>query len=78
VTGTLDSNILALGLPPGVLARDTSPGSLRLISVAPVRNSMPHLGGRQSVQMGGTMDPRKVGETPLSVQSPLEDIQHGD
>jgi hypothetical protein len=54
VTGTLDSNIPALGLPPGVLARDTSPGPLRLSSVAGVGSSMPHLGRRQSVQMGGS------------------------
>jgi len=52
VGSLLDSNIPTLGLPPGVLARDTSPSPMRLSSVQGVGASMPHLGRRQSVQVG--------------------------
>ncbi|KAH7411256.1 vacuolar membrane-associated protein-like protein IML1 [Cadophora sp. MPI-SDFR-AT-0126] len=48
VGSVLDSNIPALGLPPGVLARDSSPSPIRLSGV-----SMPPFGRRQSVQIGG-------------------------
>jgi hypothetical protein len=54
VTGTLDLNIPTLGLPPGILARDTSPAPMRLSSVAGVGSSMTQLGRRQSVQMCGS------------------------
>ena len=48
----LDANIPALGLPPGVLTRDTSPSPMRLSNMPGVGSSMPHLGRRQSVQIG--------------------------
>ena len=48
----LDANIPTLGLPPGVLARDTSPSPMRLSNVPGVGSSMPQLGRRPSVQMG--------------------------
>ncbi|KAK0119594.1 vacuolar membrane-associated protein iml1 [Cadophora gregata] len=44
----LDSNIPTLGLPPGLLARDSSPSPMRLSGVP-----MPPFGRRQSVQIGG-------------------------
>jgi hypothetical protein len=48
----LDANIPTLGLPPGVLARDTSPSPIRLSNVPGVGSSIPQLGRRPSVQMG--------------------------
>ena len=49
----LESNIPLLGLPPGVLARDTSPSPMRLSNVPGVGSSVPpQLGRRPSVQIG--------------------------
>ena len=48
----LDANIPTLGLPPGVLARDTSPSPMRLSNMPGVGSSIPQLGRRPSVQMG--------------------------
>lgn len=50
VGSMLDSNIPTLGLPPGILARDTSP--MRLSNLPGVGSSMPQLGRRQSTQVG--------------------------
>jgi len=53
VGSLLDSNIPTLGLPPGILARDTSPSPMRLSSVGGGGGSpMPPFGRRQSVQIG--------------------------
>ena len=64
VGSLLDSNIPTLGLPPGVLARDTSPSPMRLSNVQGVGSSMPHLGRRQSVQIGGSGGVSGGGESP--------------
>lgn len=64
VGSLLDSNIPTLGLPPGVLARDTSPSPMRLSNVQVVGSSMPHLGRRQSMQMGGSGGVSGGGESP--------------
>ena len=48
----LDAIIPTLGLPPGVLTRDTSPSPMRLSNVPGVGSSMPQLGRRPSVQIG--------------------------
>lgn len=47
-----DNNIPALGLPPNILARDTSPASFRMSNVAGVGSSTPLMGRRPSVQLG--------------------------
>ncbi len=60
----LDSNIPTLGLPPGVLNRDTSPSPMRLSNVQGVGSSMPYLGRRQSVQVGGSGVVSGGGESP--------------
>ncbi|KAN0096512.1 vacuolar membrane-associated protein-like protein IML1 [Hyaloscypha variabilis] len=64
VGSLLDSNIPTLGLPPGVLNRDTSPSPMRLSNVQGVGSSMPHLGRRQSVQVGGSGVMSGGGESP--------------
>jgi hypothetical protein len=60
----LDSNIPTLGLPPNVLARDTSPSPMRLSNVPGVGSLMPHLARRQSVQIGGSAGVSGGGESP--------------
>jgi hypothetical protein len=52
----LDSNIPTLGLPPGVLARDTSPSPMRLSNAQGVGSSVPQLGRRPSMQTGVSGD----------------------
>ncbi|KAH6676504.1 vacuolar membrane-associated protein-like protein IML1 [Halenospora varia] len=52
----LDSNIPTLGLPPNILARDTSPSPMRLSSMQGVGSTMPQLGRRPSVQTGVSGD----------------------
>lgn len=54
VGSLLDSNIPILGLPPGVLARDSSPSPMRLGSMptANAPNSLQQFGRRPSVQIG--------------------------
>ena len=47
-----DNNIPTLGLPPGILARDTSPAPFRMSNVAGVGSSMPQMGRRPSAQLG--------------------------
>lgn len=64
VGSLLDSNIPTLGLPPGVLARDTSPSSMRLSNVQGVSYSIPQLGRRQSVQIGASGGVAGGGESP--------------
>jgi hypothetical protein len=64
VGSLLDSNIPTLGLPPGLLARDTSPGPMRLSGVSGVGSSMPQLGRRQSVQVGSSGTPVGAAESP--------------
>jgi hypothetical protein len=59
----LDANIPTLGLPPGVLVRDTSPSPMRLSNVPGVGSSVPQLGRRPSVQIG----------LPLAVESQRPD-----
>ncbi|CZT51563.1 probable IML1 Vacuolar membrane protein [Rhynchosporium secalis] len=49
IGSVLDSSIPTLGLPPGVLARDSSPSPMRLAGV-----SMPSFGRRQSTQIGSS------------------------
>jgi hypothetical protein len=55
-SGMLESNIPALGLPPGVLARDTSPTPMRLSSMptAGVGTSIQSFGRRPSIQIGSS------------------------
>jgi len=56
-TSIVDSNIPALGLPPGVLARDTSPTPMRLSNVSGVGSPDPaQMGRRPSVQMSLSTD----------------------
>jgi hypothetical protein len=52
----LDANIPMLGLPPGVLARDTSPSPMRLSSMpnTGVGSSIQQFGRRPSVQIGSS------------------------
>jgi len=64
VGSLLDSNIPTLGLPPNVLARDTSPSPMRLSNVPGVGSLMPHLARRQSVQIGGSAGVSGGGESP--------------
>ena len=59
----LDANIPTLGLPPGVMIRDTSPSPMRLSNVPGVGSSVPQLGRRPSVQIG----------LPLAVESQRPD-----
>ncbi|KAE8450451.1 hypothetical protein EG329_006526 [Mollisiaceae sp. DMI_Dod_QoI] len=54
VGSLLDSNIPTLGLPPGILARDTSPSPMRLSGQSGVGSPMPPSARRQSVQVGAT------------------------
>ena len=72
---SLDSNIPTLGLPPGVLARDTSPSPMRLSNVPGVGVSMPQLGRRQSVQVGLTGG---GGTDRQDTSSPRGSIADGD
>lgn len=54
-TGSLlDSNIPALGLPPGVLQRDSSPSPMRFSTLPGIGSPVPQLGRRQSVQAGAS------------------------
>ncbi|PQE24630.1 putative IML1 Vacuolar membrane protein [Rutstroemia sp. NJR-2017a WRK4] len=55
-TMPLDANIPTLGLPPGILARDSSPTPMRLSNLAAVSSSAPHLGRRSSIQTSSTGD----------------------
>ena len=71
VGSLLDSNIPTLGLPPGLLARDTSPSPMRLSNVQGVGSSMPQLGRRPSVQTGMSGDGAKS-------DSPRGSIAEGD
>lgn len=71
VGSLLDSNIPTLGLPPGILARDTSPSPMRLSNLPGVGSSMPQLGRRQSVQAG-------VGGEGTKAESPRGSIAEGD
>jgi hypothetical protein len=64
VGSLLDSNIPTLGLPPGVLARDTSPSPMRLSGVPAVGSPMPQLGRRQSFQVGGSWSAAETGDSP--------------
>ena len=68
VGSVLDSNIPTLGLPPGVLARDSSPSPMRLSGI-----SMPPFGRRQSVQIGSA---GSVGDSRQD--SPRGSIVEGD
>ncbi|KAF8848591.1 vacuolar membrane-associated protein-like protein IML1 [Acephala macrosclerotiorum] len=63
VGSLLDSNIPTLGLPPGILARDTSPSPMRLSGQSGIGNPMPPFARRQSVQIGisGVSDGAKQG-----------------
>ncbi|TVY83793.1 Vacuolar membrane-associated protein iml1 [Lachnellula suecica] len=67
VGSLLESNIPTLGLPPGVLARDTSPSPMRLSSLTGIGSSMPSLGRRQSVQPGPSGDAAKQGSPRGSI-----------
>ncbi|KAG9238483.1 vacuolar membrane-associated protein-like protein IML1 [Amylocarpus encephaloides] len=71
VGSLLDSHIPTLGLPPGVLARDSSPSPMRLSNMSGVGSSIPQLGRRPSVQTGYS------GE-PLRQDSPRGSIGDGD
>ena len=71
----LDANIPALGLPPGVLARDTSPSPMKLSNVPGVGSSMPQLGRRPSVQMGF---PLATESQKLDANSPRGSITESD
>lgn len=51
----LDANIPTLGLPPGILTRDTSPTPMRLSNVPGVGSSIPQLGRRASTQIGSPL-----------------------
>ncbi|KUJ07054.1 vacuolar membrane-associated protein-like protein IML1 [Mollisia scopiformis] len=61
VGSLLDSNIPTLGLPPGILARDTSPSPMRLSGQSGVGSPMPPFTRRQSVQLGMSGDNAKPG-----------------
>jgi DEP domain-containing protein 5 len=67
----LDSNIPTLGLPPGILARETSPSPMRLSNLPGIGSSMPQLGRRQSVQAGVSGDGAKQ-------ESPRGSIRESD
>ncbi|KAL5330137.1 hypothetical protein ACEPPN_003662 [Leptodophora sp. 'Broadleaf-Isolate-01'] len=73
VGSVLDSNIPTLGLPPGVLARDSSPSPMRLSGVQGV--SMPPFGRRQSVQIGSV---GSTGGDRSRQDSPRGSIVEGD
>ncbi|KAG4437109.1 hypothetical protein IFR05_007407 [Cadophora sp. M221] len=73
VSSVLDSNIPTLGLPPGVLARDSSPSPMRLSGVQGI--SMPPFGRRQSVQIGSV---GSAGGDHSRQDSPRGSIVEGD
>ncbi|TVY94159.1 Vacuolar membrane-associated protein [Lachnellula willkommii] len=71
VSSLLESNIPTLGLPPSVLARETSPSPMRLSNLPGIGSSMPQLGRRPSVQIGISGDGAKQ-------ESPRGDIKESD
>jgi len=78
VTSMADANIPTLGLPPGVLNRDTSPAPMRLSNVPGVGSPMQQFGRRQSVQLGAM--PLTLGDfgNRESSNSPRGSITEGD
>ncbi|TVY47365.1 Vacuolar membrane-associated protein [Lachnellula occidentalis] len=71
VGSLLDSNIPTLGLPPSILARETSPSPMRLSNMPGIGNSMPQLGRRPSVQIG-------MGGDGAKQESPRGSIKESD
>ncbi|TVY56893.1 Vacuolar membrane-associated protein iml1 [Lachnellula cervina] len=71
VSSLLELNIPTLGLPPRILARDTSPSPMRLSNLPGIGSSMPQLGRRPSVQIGISGDGAKP-------ESPRGSIKESD
>jgi hypothetical protein len=78
VSSTSDANIPTLGLPPGLLNRDSSPGPFRLSSVAGVGSSMPQMGRRTSVQLGALPLLNNDGPRAETSNSPRGSIAESD
>lgn len=78
VSSTLDANIPTLGLPPGILNRDSSPAPMRLVNVAGVGSPMPQMGRRSSVQVGSLPPFQGDGSRGEIINSPRGSITEGD
>jgi hypothetical protein len=76
-SSTLDANIPTLGLPPGILNRDSSPAPMRLVDVAGVGSSIPQMGRRSSVQLGSLPLFQNDGSKGDNSNSPRESIAEG-
>lgn len=77
-SSVLDANIPVLGLPPGILNRDSSPGPFRLSNVGGVGSPLPSMGRRSSVQIGSLPLLNNDGARAESSNSPRGSIAQGD